>query len=486
MGYLLVVLAVVLVPVVAQSHVSSNSSSCPVAVNQVSSRVDQLINGLLVLNKRVYEMESRFNRFELNLLVLRNQLKMSNLTEINNRLTRLENNLRDQTCGSVADSPAVNTTNEEFSVLDAVLNINNRLNKLENNKRACARVTVADGLPLSLIINKTASFSVLVRDCGGYDLSTGGDNVTATLTCVDYPSLVSPQPTVVDNGDGSYQVSLSPECSGNNLVSVSINGKTIKDMPVTVAVIPPYNSLRLKRTITGINYPFDLDFAENGDVFVGGHIDHHVHHFDRSGRKLNSWRLPGNYIHGLMVHGNNVIVSQHDPPKVYNYTLSGVLVGSVFIDGSYSGLVLGPDGRVYGSDWVRGLISIFNMVDGSLFNQITGTSLPRGIGFDQDGNLHLAMWSGPQNIIRVYTPSGVLVRSYTPPSAGLVDGIFIDRAGNRLISDRSVGASKLIITDKNNNLINKLNGYSNAVITPNGDVWVNQAGQNKVFVYSSD
>ena len=44
MDYLLVVLAVALVPVVTQnqSHVpSSTSSSCPVAVNQVSSQVDQ-------------------------------------------------------------------------------------------------------------------------------------------------------------------------------------------------------------------------------------------------------------------------------------------------------------------------------------------------------------------------------------------------------------------------------------------------------------
>ena len=104
MGYLLVVLAVVLVPVVAQkqSHVPSTSSSCPSVVNQVSSRVDQLISGLLVLNKRVYEMVSKFNRFELNLLEMRNQLKMSNLTEINNRLTRLENNLHDQTCSNVS------------------------------------------------------------------------------------------------------------------------------------------------------------------------------------------------------------------------------------------------------------------------------------------------------------------------------------------------------------------------------------------------
>ena len=162
MSYLLVVLAV---PVVAQnqSHVPSTSSSCPAVVNQVSSRVDQLISGLLVLNKQVHEMESKFNQFELNLLEMRNQLKMSNMTEINNRLTRLENNLREQTCSSVS-SPTVNTTDavDEFSVVDAVFNINNRLNKLENNKRACARATVAEGLPLTLIINKTVSFSVLV------------------------------------------------------------------------------------------------------------------------------------------------------------------------------------------------------------------------------------------------------------------------------------------------------------------------------------
>ena len=63
MGYLLVVLAVVLVPVVAQnqSHVPSITTTCPAAVDQVSSRVDQLISGLLVLNKQVYQIQTRFN-----------------------------------------------------------------------------------------------------------------------------------------------------------------------------------------------------------------------------------------------------------------------------------------------------------------------------------------------------------------------------------------------------------------------------------------
>ena len=140
-----------------------------------------------------------------------------------------------------------------------------------SNKHACARATVAEGLPLdlTLVINKTTSLSVLVRDCGGYDLTTGGDNVTASLSCLDYPTLVSPKPLVVDNGDGSYQVSLTPECSGNNLVCVNINGKSIKDMPVTVAVIPPYTSLRLQQTITGVGHAYAIDIAENGDAYVG-------------------------------------------------------------------------------------------------------------------------------------------------------------------------------------------------------------------------
>ena len=44
--------------------------------------------------------------------------------------------------------------------------------------------------------------------------------------------------------------------------------------------------------------------------------------------------------------------------KVYNYTLSGVLVGPVFTDGCYIDLKVGPDGRLYGSDWGRRRISV--------------------------------------------------------------------------------------------------------------------------------
>ena len=124
MGYLLVLLAVVLVSVVAhnQSYVPSSTSYCPAAVDKLSNRVDQLISGFLFVNKQVFQMRNHFIRFELNLLVLKARLNRS--------------------------------------------------------------------------------------DCKGCDLTTCGDNV---ITSVDYPSCMSLEPAMVDNGDGSYQLALTPD-----------------------------------------------------------------------------------------------------------------------------------------------------------------------------------------------------------------------------------------------------------------------------------
>ena len=87
----------------------------------------------------------------------------------------------------------------------------------------------------------------------------------------------------------------------------------------------------------------------------------------------------------------------------------------------------------------------------------------------------------------MYTPSGVLVHTYTPPSSSYNTGLFIDKAGNRLVADRG-NPSEVIITDKNNNLVNKLatgegNRCNEVAIAPNGDVWVTHSA-NKILIYS--
>ena len=114
----------------------------------------------------------------------------------------------------------------------------------------------------------------------------------------------------------------------------------------------------------------------------------------------------------------------------------------------------GPDGRLYATCGDN-TVYIFNLADHSLFHKF-GFNDPRIVRFDRDGNLNFGTWNSPT--ISVYTPSGVLVHTCTPPSSTGTAGLFIDRAGNRLVGDPG-NPSKVVITDKNNNLINKLTIY---------------------------
>ena len=124
------------------------------------------------------------------------------------------------------------------------------------------------------------------------------------------------------------------------------------------------------------------------------------------------------------------------------------------------------------------------MTDGSSFHNFSATN-PRDIAFDEDGNLHVA--KSLQRFIEVVTPSGVLVRTYTPPSSRYIDGILIDKAGNRLLASDG-NDPKVIITDNKNNLINKLGvqGFAptNVATSPNGDVWIADVNSNKILIYS--
>ena len=126
-------------------------------------------------------------------------------------------------------------------------------------------------------------------------------------------------------------------------------------------------------------------------------------------------------------------VAQCTPPKTFNYSRSGVLHGQILgTSGCYNGLTIGPDGRLYAPSGDN-IVYIFNLADHSLFHKF-GFTDPRIVRFDQNGNLNFGTSSSPA--ISVYTPSGVFIRTYTPLFSSGTAGLFIDRAGNRLVGDR--------------------------------------------------
>ena len=85
----------------------------------------------------------------------------------------------------------------------------------------------------------------------------------------------------------------------------------------------------------------------------------------------------------------------------------------------------------------------------------------------------------------MFTPSGVLITNYAPSSLNN-NGMFIDKAGNRLFAPDG-SEPKVIITDKDNNLLNKLGATQgfiprNVAVAPNGDVWI--TADSKIIIYS--
>ena len=425
--------------------VAATQPYCSAMVNKTSKQVDGLMSGVLLLNKKAHECDKRLDRLEANLIVLRH---------------RVNNQLQDQV---------------------------DRLQKLLQRKY-CARETIAEGLETTLIINRTTQFTVLVRDFEGHDLSSGGHNITVDITSLDFSRCVSTEPKITDNDDGSYLVTLTPECSGNNQITVKINGKAIKGMPVKAAVIPSYASLKLKHKIRLLNGPRGVNTAENGDIFVAGWDNGHIHQFDKNGKKLSDWSVPGSNAHTVLVHENYIYVAQCHPHKLLKYTLNRTLVQTTLVDGCYYDLGIGPDSRLYGTNWNTQRASIFNTNDGSvsLFHEFSGTPSPVGIAFDPQAYVHVTNYNSP--VIRVFSSSGVFVRSYTQPSASVgCRDIHIDKAGNVLTVVRG-NPDTVIITDKDNNLLQKLtfpppSFASSITIASNGNVWIT-VPQNEIFIYS--
>ena len=461
MTYIMLLLLVAVIFLGQEQSTAAAQPYCLTSVNETTKRVDDLMSGVLLLNKQAYECDKRLDRLEVNLMVLRHQVS----------------NMKKESC-QVENDGKINQLQNQVDELQ------NQVEKLQEllQSNFSARETIVEGLETTLIINRTTQFTV--QNVHGH-LSSGGHNVTVTLTSLDFSRCFSTEPKVTDNDNGSYLVSLTPECSGNNQITVKIDGKVIKGMPVTVAVIPSYASLKLKRNITGVLYRASgITTARNGDIFITGTSNHSIYQFNKNGELLSNWSVPGSGAYAVLVHEKNLYVSQcnsNTPTnKIWKYALNQTLVDSISGNGCYSGFEVGPDGRLYGTNIYTAKVSIFNMNNLSLFNEFSITNASLSLAFDPEGNIHVR--AGIYPLIRVFSPSGLFIRKYTQPVIAGGYGTFIDKAGNLL----SGNYNQIIITDKDNNLLKKITNTAIIIgitIASNGDVWVTLSSDD-IFIYS--
>ncbi|XP_054019306.1 tripartite motif-containing protein 45 [Dryobates pubescens] len=83
--------------------------------------------------------------------------------------------------------------------------------------------------------NELTGFTLLLKDTTGERMRRGGEAVQVTITHKDKRDC-SLQPTVCDNGDGTYHVSYSPEEPGCYAVCIYVKGQHIQGSPFTLVV----------------------------------------------------------------------------------------------------------------------------------------------------------------------------------------------------------------------------------------------------------
>jgi len=89
------------------------------------------------------------------------------------------------------------------------------------------------GVEDGVLNTKPATFTIKARDRNGKDVGTGGDPFEVKVTDQNGKLLDSP---IIDNGDGTYNVSYEPTGVGRHKVDVRLKGKPVGNTPVSVNV----------------------------------------------------------------------------------------------------------------------------------------------------------------------------------------------------------------------------------------------------------
>ena len=284
------------------------------------------------------------------------------------------------------------------------------------------------------ILNKERSFIIEACDDHDKQFPFGGERVTARLKQVgsnDPP----PVANVVDNKDGTYSASLTPQVCGAHELSVTIETEPIRGSPFSLYVRPEMEYMKLSSTLKfKLDYePSGIAVDHNGDIYVA--MNDSIKVFNQQGTVIrtigtyykNHW-LPitggtgdGQFKSpsGIAVQGDVVYVADQGNHRVQKLTTSGKFLSKFGSCGSEEGQLNGPcglcvddSGRIFVSEVKNNRVSVFEP-DGTFAFQMSHSNLrnPKGIAFDVTANLHVADWYSSGKI-HIFSSKGEYISQY--------------------------------------------------------------------------
>ena len=360
---------------------------------------------------------------------------------------------------------------------------------------ACASTSTASLYIPQAIKGKVKKVPITARDIKGEPYPHGGDAVNAKLGLIGNGEF-DVKGTVQDNKDGTYEVSITPQTTGEHQLDITIGNEHIQSSPFIISVRKqrPYISLTCLQTYSVTSTPWDVAFSDSGLMFVVNHDSHCVEVMSKhlgsilrtigfsGGRNLDrrkkeatkkkaikkprsfenvpkSSNMPATVCGdaagsasavqfssptSIAIRGEMVYVTEKGNHRVQKFTTSGDFVSTF---GSYGsgdgqlnsplGICIDPDGKIYVSEYNNNRISVFNS-DENFDRHITGNmSNPWGLAFDPSGNLHVA--NNSSGTVVVYTSDGKYRKMYGQGNVQNPAGIAIDCEGYVFVSECCYG-----------------------------------------------
>ena len=328
------------------------------------------------------------------------------------------------------------------------------------------------------IKGRERKFLVTARKENDQRFEYGGENVSGELQLMgaDRPPLKG---NTVDNEDGTYSVSFTPQDVGEHKLSVTICNKPIRGSPFVIYVREPrdYTTLQSpQQTMSDLdgNCVNGLSLHDNGNMYVTQ--NHYVHilkpdgstmsRFGSSGSRDGQFSSP----EGVAVWGDSVYVCDNSNRRIQKFSTSGTFISKFGENGSGEGQFSNPrgicidnEGNIFVADYKNNRIQVFQ-ADGTVIRIIQPSEgrkqRPWGVAFDSNGNLHVACHSS--NTVKVFTREGQFLEEYGQGQLTNPSGIAVDEEGYSFIGEYNSTNSRLQIFDPSHKLVKSLSGFNYA------------------------
>ena len=339
----------------------------------------------------------------------------------------------------------------------------------------------------------------------------GGEDVAAELILKPLETQLATRPTMqritpVDNGDGTYTVSFTPEVTGEYHLTITIRNHPIKGCPFTLSVREPRDyatSPQQSLSNLGSNNVYSLAIHDNGDIYVTQpHYIRIVNPVDESTRAQvgsnGSGERQFSTPEAIALRGDYMFIADSNNNRVQKISATG---NHEFIsqfgkkgsgDGEFSyprGICLNPEGRIFVSDHNNNRVQVFE-ADGTFAYKIpqdnsdkAKVTRPWGLAFDHIGNLHVV--SHGTNTIKVFTPEGKFLEEYGQGKLSYPAGITIDEEGYVIVAEYNSNRVQIFRPDSHEN-IRTLTGFSypqSVVSSKEGFIYVGDRNNNRIQKY---